>query len=251
MNVVNDKLDDILELIEFIHKEIPDGNALCQFTTVRVLRGLSAQNMVIAELKPGGEIVPTYQFGFNENETKTWRPRSIEEHIPMADSLRVNEFVWLSDKDNWHQDYSDLWLSDLTGLSTYICWPIHIRGSYLSVIGVGFNNTIMNNYETKNYLETISGLIGLQISSLKKLRLSVTQDAAVWDLLSNRQHKVVSMMSDGKTNNQIANELGYSQSTIRQETIKIYEILGVAGRKGATEAFRISFPIHSSVPSIG
>ena len=118
----------------------------------------------------------------------------------------------------------------------------------MSVVGVVFNQVVTSNHETKNYLETISGLVGLQISSLKRLRVSVDQDSGVWNLLTNRQHKIVSMMSEGMTNHQIADELGYSQSTIRQETIKIYETLGVPGRKGATQAFRISFPIHGVSP---
>jgi DNA-binding CsgD family transcriptional regulator len=55
------------------------------------------------------------------------------------------------------------------------------------------------------------------------------------------------MIADGRTNYQIANELGYSQSTIRQDTIKIYEILGVAGRKGAIVAYRMNFPLHDNI----
>jgi DNA-binding CsgD family transcriptional regulator len=176
---------------------------------------------------------------------QTWAITSIDDHLPTTDSLKENDFVWLADNEDWLKDYPDLSSHRYANSSkTLICWPIHIRGAYMSVICLTFNQVILSNHETKNYLETISGLIGLQISSLKKLRLSVEQDSGVWDLLSTRQHKVVSMMSDGLTNSQIANELGYSQSTIRQETIKIYEILGVAGRKGATQAFRVSFPIH-------
>ena len=116
----------------------------------------------------------------------------------------------------------------------------------MSVIGVVFNQVILQSHELKNYLETLSGLIGLQMSSFKRTKMTVDQDSAIWNLLTNRQHKIVAMMAEGMTNNQIANELGYSQSTIRQDTIKIYEILGVAGRKGATQAYRINFPIHGN-----
>ena len=247
MNKVSDKLDKVLDLVEFIHKEVPDGNALCQFATIRMLKEFGAVNMFIAELKPGGMIIPIYQFGFSDEEMQSWAITSIDNHLPTADALKTNDYVWLADKDDWDRDYPDLVSHHYpTSSNTFICWPIHIRGAYMSVIGVTFSKVLLNNHETKNYMETISGLIGLQISSLKKLRLSVEQDSGVWDLLTSRQHKIVSMMSDGLTNSQIANALGYSQSTIRQETIKIYEILGVAGRKGATQAFRVSFPIHGN-----
>ena len=56
MGTVNSKLDQILDLIEFIHTEIPDGNALCQFVTLRSLNEVGATHAFIAELKPGGLI---------------------------------------------------------------------------------------------------------------------------------------------------------------------------------------------------
>jgi DNA-binding NarL/FixJ family response regulator len=116
----------------------------------------------------------------------------------------------------------------------------------MTVIGVVIKNVLLHNEESRNFLETVSGLMGLQISSLRRTRLSVEQDSSVWNLLNSRQHKIVSMMSEGKTNYQIAYELGYSESTIRQDTIKIYEILGVPGRKGATQAFRVNYPLHGN-----
>jgi DNA-binding NarL/FixJ family response regulator len=39
------------------------------------------------------------------------------------------------------------------------------------------------------------------------------------------------MLSKGATNSEIALEIGYSESLIRQETIEIYRTLGVSGRK--------------------
>ena len=244
MGTVNSKLDQILDLIEFIHTEIPDGNALCQFVTLRSLNEVGATHAFIAELKPGGLIIPVYQFGFTDEEVASWTISSIDDHIPTADALKTNSIVWLADNEDWERDYPALIQHKIPTAETFICWPIHIRGAYMSVIGVLLKEVILQSHELKNYLETLSGLVGLQLSSLKRTRLNVEQDSAVWNLLTNRQHKIVAMMAEGMTNHQIASELGYSQSTIRQDTIKIYEILGVAGRKGATQAYRINFPVH-------
>jgi DNA-binding CsgD family transcriptional regulator len=243
---ISKKLDKILELVGFINSEIPDGNALCQFATLRTFNELNAFTMFISELKPGGLIVPSYQFGFSQAEMESWASSSVEEHIPVADAIKTNSFVWLSDKEDWHRDYPDLLNYKIPDGQTFVCWPMHIRGSYMTVVGVAFKKIILNDDENRNFLETVGGLLGLQISSLRRTRLSVDQDSSVWNLLNNRQHKIVAMMSDGKTNSQIAYELGYSESTIRQETIKIYEILGVPGRKGATQAFRVNYPIHGN-----
>ena len=44
---------------------------------------------------------------------------------------------------------------------------------------------------------------------------------------------ILEMMSQQMTNMQIAKELGYSESTIRHETMPIYELLQAIGRREA------------------
>jgi DNA-binding NarL/FixJ family response regulator len=48
--------------------------------------------------------------------------------------------------------------------------------------------------------------------------------------LTERQRVVLAGIVMKKTNNAIASELGYSISTIRHETMRIFEILGVSNR---------------------
>jgi DNA-binding CsgD family transcriptional regulator len=54
--------------------------------------------------------------------------------------------------------------------------------------------------------------------------------------LSTRQIQIVQYIGSGLTNSQIGKELLLSESTIRQETIKIYKSLGVSGRDQAVIA---------------
>ena len=42
-------------------------------------------------------------------------------------------------------------------------------------------------------------------------------------------------MVEGKTNHELANELGFSVSTIRHETMRIYQALSVSDRKEAAK----------------
>jgi DNA-binding NarL/FixJ family response regulator len=52
---------------------------------------------------------------------------------------------------------------------------------------------------------------------------------------SARQQQILNGLVEGKTNYQLASELGYSVSTIRHETMRIFRILGVDNRKSAAE----------------
>jgi DNA-binding CsgD family transcriptional regulator len=53
--------------------------------------------------------------------------------------------------------------------------------------------------------------------------------------LSARQLSILKGMVQGKTNHELAVQLGFSVSTIRHETMRIYEALGVSDRKEASE----------------
>ena len=54
--------------------------------------------------------------------------------------------------------------------------------------------------------------------------------------LSTRQVQIVQLIGAALTNGQIGKELSLSESSIRQETIKIYKALGVSGREEAVTA---------------
>ena len=49
--------------------------------------------------------------------------------------------------------------------------------------------------------------------------------------MNTREISVVELIKLGKNNAEIAKALGYSESTIRQDTIKIYRKLGISGRQ--------------------
>jgi DNA-binding NarL/FixJ family response regulator len=53
--------------------------------------------------------------------------------------------------------------------------------------------------------------------------------------LSQRQILILRGMVEGKTNHELANELGFSVSTIRHETMRIYQALAVSDRKEAAK----------------
>ena len=54
--------------------------------------------------------------------------------------------------------------------------------------------------------------------------------------LTTRQIQIVQLIGASLTNGQIGKELSLSESTIRQETIKIYKAMGVSGRSEAVVA---------------
>jgi DNA-binding CsgD family transcriptional regulator len=56
-------------------------------------------------------------------------------------------------------------------------------------------------------------------------------------VLTDRQQTILTLMSEGMTNHEIADHLSYSTSTIRSESMTIYKALGVKGRAEAIAWF--------------
>ena len=52
-------------------------------------------------------------------------------------------------------------------------------------------------------------------------------------VLSRRQNNILNLIREKLTNREIGDELGYSESTIRQETMRIYQVLHVNNRREA------------------
>ena len=84
-------------------------------------------------------------------------------------------------------------------------------------------------------IETISNLGGHYLNTIgvNGEKSSATLGDTNIDSLTDRQVSILKYMGQGLTNAQIAVELMLSESSIRQETVKIYRAMGVKSRHQA------------------
>ena len=68
-------------------------------------------------------------------------------------------------------------------------------------------------------------------NSHHKLNASRDRQELLGKPLTTRQSQILELIRAGLTNVTIAAQLGYSESLIKQETIVIYQKLGIEGRK--------------------
>jgi DNA-binding NarL/FixJ family response regulator len=109
-----------------------------------------------------------------------------------------------------------------------------IKGFYLFQHASGF----VPDENSSDQLEVFSNLMTVYLSA-KLLRASVaktlTSPASLDHIsaLTPRQLLILAGMVEGKTNHELSEEIGFSVSTIRHETMAIYKELGVSDRKEA------------------
>ena len=91
--------------------------------------------------------------------------------------------------------------------------------------------------ESSEYFGLLQSIFNLYIQRMgihenhNSGRVSKTKENRMGEKLSERQELILEMIKDGMTNSLIANRMGYSESLIRQESMAIYQKLGVYGRR--------------------
>lgn len=86
-----------------------------------------------------------------------------------------------------------------------------------------------------DYAVPISLYLSLNHSGRKVNGKNVDRDDTGSEQLTPRQLSILAGMVEGKTNHELATELGFSVSTIRHETMRIYQALAVSDRKEAAK----------------
>ena len=125
--------------------------------------------------------------------------------------------------------------------------PLDIVGAPIASIRLLLKREVQPSAELMAFLATIGNVISLRLSHDPRFKgcpfIARLDSSEIVDvesrlhLLSARQHRVLELIHDGRTNALIAKELGFSESTVRQETIRIYEKLEVSGRREAADHF--------------
>jgi len=133
---------------------------------------------------------------------------------------------------------SGLWNEEFTEF-LYI---LRNRGSLQGYMTVNFDHPVSNKIESQERIESICQLVGLflnGVSAFKPRKESENARNSQGDrstskaVLTQRQLLILAGMIEGKTNHELAEDLGFSVSTIRHETMRIYSLLQVSDRKEA------------------
>ena len=168
------------------------------------------------------------QYGFDLNET----------------GKLVPGLVWRQMEDNEVNQIAaghkpGPWLST----NKQVIVELRAKGSIYGWMNVMFSNekTDDQKKEIFQHLQIYSLPISLFLSLTHPQDFYTDKDLAQEkgiasvDSLTKRQMNILKGMVDGKTNHDLATQLGYSVSTIRHETMRIYQALAVSDRREAAQ----------------
>ena len=166
---------------------------------------------------------------------------------PLSQAYRFNEITWAIPEDDPKLISSlgksfENWV-EKEEVGNVICIPLVDEGAPKGVLFLVTSNKVEKNAVTSTFMATIANLLSVRLHSviqkLNYLKLD-NQDSGAHRrgiLLTDRQMLILQLMAEGLTNEVISDRLGYSESTIRQETIKIYSQLNCKGRAEASKIY--------------
>ena len=171
------------------------------------------------------------QYGYPD--AMAWRNRNIPSQEWRAiDSIDVQLIVSASGQK---------WTND----SKFFVNTLRDHGVIQGYLIVEFINPIAdaNKQKTADAIDDLCMPVALYLSF--QIRRSPNQTISINSLdevrgsggaqLTGRQLSILRGMVDGKTNHELATELGFSVSTVRHETMRVYQALNVSDRKEAAK----------------
>jgi DNA-binding CsgD family transcriptional regulator len=230
-------LDKIKSLLDFIRLGERSLDEITQFVVLNTLFNFSPTAMVIDVVRVDGTVQIISSFGFDQHLLATIPDRFVSADTPFNRSLRTGEIVECGNFESY------LWASPGNpelffpqGFAYSVAWPIPGLGSAVTYCSKENELTV----ESREFLLIIGMILSLQTtysrigSDFGRFRAS---HVPPYDLaLTNRQWTILEAIKTGRTNFDIAEDLGFSESLIRQETVQIYRKLGVTGRKEILES---------------
>lgn len=232
------RANELLDHLE--HKNVTKVE-LCRALTLNTFRTMEAVACYIAELNNDGTVRVDTTYGLSDYESSQWKNLSLFDHRPLTNAIRNNEPVWTDLAGGGLSDYPIISAEEYINISqSQVVWPITRARIPIGAIGLFFNKSINVSEVALQYLELIGRIVALKLITPFPFAPN-PQDFDKFvhhhDQLTERESKVLERIGQYMTNAQIAEELGFSESTIRQDTIQIYRKMGVAGRDEARKRF--------------
>ncbi len=239
----------VSEFVEFLSIKEHTLEEILAHMVLRVLRPLEATSAFMSQLSAENVIENVGQFGLTRESISEYPDLySLQDKYPVCDSIRNRKIVWITTLPNWPEDYPALKNAPhLSGEKTFVSFPIEKCGTPVAVLGIFCKPVIHPDAEIEAFLKAIGALFSLhvyrKIDSPPELRNAeikptIERPGVPHRQLTERQYLILKMMSEDRTNQNISELLGYSESTIRQETVKIFANLNCNGREEASKIYK-------------
>jgi len=238
--IVLQQTDRMNTLLSYLANK-PTLDDVAQFLVLDMFREHKPRAAIISVFDSSGNVRAAGSFGLPPDVIRALRKMSLWDRSPAVDAIREGEPLTFNDSNEMLRQYP--WLENHEGLlNPTMVWPMAIGNQRLGSLQMQFAQPVADESVTPIFNAT-TPILGLYVSlraagatpqeKQEKEEGSRTSQGQVESELSARQVRILHLLAEGLTNPQIAARIGFSDSTVRQETMAIYRFLGANGRRDA------------------
>jgi DNA-binding CsgD family transcriptional regulator len=246
----------------------PQCDDIAQHLLLNVMASHDARAVIISVVGPGAAINPVGRFGIDSGSLEPFKSLSLWDSTPMSDAIRTGQPVVLASLAEVRAGYP--WLgSDMAADDAIVVWPLALPDARVGAMQFDLSAApvledlhatlnavapLLALYLSMRYLAGAAPAMMMPITlpepgitsldgaahgpseahAPHPVRGSAAGGTSVGQL-TERQSRILMLMARRLTNPQISREVGYSESTVRQETMAIYRFFGVSGRQEAVQ----------------
>ena len=243
----------LAEISSYVHENSHSLSEIIQMLCLKSLSPLEADALMYSELDSNGYTIPEASFGIELRQINGELPAfHIAERTPFTDAIRENRIIVINTLPQWPKPYSALKkLGIPESVKSLITAPVEISGLPIGSLTTFSHARLELKDDLEEFIQAVAMILALAIKGQRHLPLigspsnnhrfenieMISAHSEVDKNLSERQLLILKLIAEGRTNASIADVLGYSESLIRQETIKIYAKLNCSGRNEAAQVY--------------
>ena len=260
-----------LALLRFLMTR-PTCDRIAQYAVVKMMGKYGCRAASISLFDISGALHVVGSYGVPHQSLAPYESLSLWDSSPMSDAVITGEPIIMLTADEVRNAYP--WLGPQSDLpyEPMVVWPLafphetvgavqfilaeepvdlnSIRTQatviatslalYLSLLGAtgSLDNQLV--FQNADHDATLPADTGLQFPQV----ISGFHPNSKQQSLTARQISVLKLIAEGHTNADIADEIGFSVSTVRHETMALYRFFGVGGREGAVRVAKARGILH-------
>ena len=231
MNFQDFLADTLFDLAHAVYVK-PTTEDLCQFLAMRICPSGELSRVYVGRLDSDGIIRTESSFGYSTNIEIDELETSLDTLRPMPHALKKRE-VYVANREEVLRDFQDY--SPFDQRSPWVATAVvPTLGRHVFVFRL--QCPIRDKESVVLYFKAVGALLSFydfrgSMSETRLIAKSKLNENLLGQALTSRQSEILQLIIERKTNMQIANDLGYSESLIKQESMIIYAKLGVKGRQ--------------------
>jgi DNA-binding CsgD family transcriptional regulator len=226
-------LTEVEKLARFLMNPGLTVPEVCRFLVLETLVSLKPTSLYAAAITHEGNIVHVGSFGIPQELIKAWGISPLTIDVPLVKAVKSDEIIVVS-KNQMVEKFPGMDQFDVlnTQWEVLLACPVLPFGLFSLTLDV----VPKVDHEMELFLRAVGLILAANIersdlpliAAENKVKLRTRLEPKV---LTERQMVIKALMEKGFTNPAIAAEIGYSESLVRQETMTIYSLLDISGRK--------------------